>query len=76
MAGETIQCKVDACAPAERTNDLLPDLDEFEERAAIIADGCGVSQATAGDLAARQYGFRKAREYYEAIARQRLANER
>ncbi len=42
---------------------------EFEEHAAIIADGCGISQAEATERAAAQYGFASAREFYKALNR-------
>ena len=42
---------------------------EVEERAAIIAEGCGVSHAEATERAAREYGFASAREFHEATKR-------
>lgn len=42
---------------------------EVEERAAIIAEGCGVSHTEAIERAAREYGFASAREFAEATRR-------
>ncbi len=42
---------------------------EVEERAAILAEGCGVSQTEAIERAAREYGFASAREFEEATKR-------
>jgi hypothetical protein len=42
---------------------------EVEERAAIIAEGCGVSQVEAIERAAREYGFASAREFEDATRR-------
>jgi TubC N-terminal docking domain len=42
---------------------------EVEERAAIIADGCGASQAEAIERAAREYGFASAGKFHEATKR-------
>ena len=42
---------------------------EFEERAAIIAEGCDISQEEATERAAREYGFSCASEFYEIIGR-------
>ena len=48
---------------------------EFEEHAAIIAEGCGMSQVDATELAAREFGFSCSGEFYETIAGRRAANK-
>jgi hypothetical protein len=40
---------------------------EFEERAALIADGCDISQEEATERAAHEYGFSSASEFYETV---------
>ena len=45
---------------------------EFEERAAIIAEGCDIPQAQATELAAIQFGF--GREFYETKIGRRPTN--
>ncbi len=45
-----------------------PDIEAFEERAAIAEYNGGLSRAAAEDLAARAQGFEDAREYWKWLA--------
>jgi hypothetical protein len=47
---------------------LVPDIEAFEERAAIIQYAGGVSRLKAEDLAAQAQGFRDATHYWEVLA--------
>lgn len=47
---------------------LIPDLDAFEERAAIIEHDGGVPRAVAEDRAAQAQGFRDAAHFREVLA--------
>ena len=47
---------------------LVPDIEAFEERAAIIQHDGGVSRLKAEDLAAQAQGFRDATHYWEVLA--------
>ena len=47
---------------------LVPDIEAFEERAAIIQYDGGVSRLKAEDLAAQAQGFRDATHYWEVLA--------
>ncbi|WP_188078394.1 hypothetical protein [Aquicoccus porphyridii] len=47
---------------------LIPDIDAFEERAAIAQYEGGLSREMAEDLAARQQGFRDRAHYWEWLA--------
>lgn len=47
---------------------LIPDIDAFEERAAIAEYDGGLSRAAAEDLAARNQGFRNREHYWEWLA--------
>lgn len=47
---------------------LIPDIDAFEERAAIAQYEGGLSREAAEDLAARQQGFRDGAHYWEWLA--------
>ena len=53
----------------EKSADLTDLFFEFEDRAAIVADGCGISQAEATEQAAKLYGFKSARDFYDALNR-------
>ena len=53
----------------EKGADLSDLYFEVEERAALIAEGSGVSQDEATERAAREYGFAGAREFHEATKR-------
>jgi hypothetical protein len=53
----------------DKDADLFDVTFEVEERAAIIAEGCGVSRAEAIEQAAREYGFVTAREFEETSKR-------
>lgn len=44
---------------------LVPDIGDFEERAAIAEYDGGLSRRAAEDLAARAQGFRNADHYWE-----------
>ena len=46
----------------------IPDIEEFEERAAIAEYDGGLSRAAAEDLAARAQGFTDARHYRQWLA--------
>ena len=46
----------------------MPDIDAFEERAAIAEYDGGLSRAAAEDLAARQQGFRDRDHYWQWLA--------
>jgi hypothetical protein len=46
----------------------VPDIDAFEERAAIIQYEGGVSRARAEDEAAQAQGFRNASHYWQVLA--------
>lgn len=46
----------------------VPDIDEFEERAAIIQYDGGLSRSRAEDLAAQAQGFRNADHYWQVLA--------
>ena len=47
---------------------LIPDIDAFEERAAIAQYDGGLSRKAAEDLAARQQGFANADAYWQWLA--------
>ena len=47
---------------------LVPDIEAFEERAALIQYDGGVSRLKAEDLAAQAQGFRDATHYWEVLA--------
>lgn len=47
---------------------LIPDIDAFEERAAIVQYEGGLSRAAAEDLAAQAQGFRNADHYWQVLA--------
>jgi len=47
---------------------LIPDIDAFEERAAIAQYDGGLSRKAAEDLAARQQGFADADAYWQWLA--------
>jgi hypothetical protein len=47
---------------------------EFEERAAIISEGCDLPQAQATELAAIEFGFACGKELYEGKIGRRPAN--
>ncbi|MDG3039682.1 hypothetical protein [Roseicyclus marinus] len=46
----------------------LPDIDAFEERAAIAEYDGGLSREEAEDLAARAQGYRDRHHYWEVLA--------
>ena len=46
----------------------VPDIDAFEERAAIIQHDGGLSRARAEDVAAQAQGFRNADHYWQVLA--------
>jgi hypothetical protein len=46
----------------------VPDIDAFEERAAIIQYEGGVARSKAEDLAAQAQGFRDASHYWQVLA--------
>lgn len=46
----------------------IPDIDAFEERAAIAEYDGGLSRRDAEDLAARQQGFADAQAYWQWLA--------
>ncbi len=48
--------------------DPIPDIDAFEERAAIIQYDGGLSRSRAEDQAARAQGFRDASHYWQVLA--------
>ena len=47
---------------------LIPDIEAFEERAAIAQYDGGLSRTEAEDLAARQQGFRDRAQYWQWLA--------
>jgi len=47
---------------------LIPDIDAFEERAAIAQYDGGLTRVEAEDLAARQQGFTDADAYWQWLA--------
>ena len=47
---------------------LIPDIDEFEERAAIMEYDGGLSRSMAEDRAAQEQGFRDAAQFREALS--------
>lgn len=47
---------------------LVPDIEAFEERAAIMEYEGGVSRLKAEDEAARAQGFRDATHYWQVLA--------
>jgi len=47
---------------------LVPDIDAFEERAALMEYEGGLSRLKAEDEAARAQGFRDASHYWEVLA--------
>jgi len=47
---------------------LIPDIDAFEERAAIVQYEGGLSRAAAEDQAAQEQGFRNADHYWQVLA--------
>jgi hypothetical protein len=47
---------------------LIPDIDAFEERAAIVQYDGGLSRVAAEDLAAQAQGFRNADHYWQVLA--------
>lgn len=47
---------------------LIPDIDAFEERAAIMQYDGGLSRAKAEDRAAQAQGFRDADHYWQVLA--------
>ena len=46
----------------------VPDIDAFEERAAIIQYDGGLSRSKAEDLAAQGQGFKDADHYWQVLA--------
>jgi hypothetical protein len=48
--------------------DPIPDIDAFEERAAIIQHDGGHSRSRAEDRAAQAQGFRDAGHYWQVLA--------
>jgi hypothetical protein len=46
----------------------IPDIEAFEERAAIAEYDGGLPRPAAEDLAARSQGFRSAEHYWEVLA--------
>ena len=47
---------------------LIPDIDAFEERAAIVQYDGGLSRRQAEDLAAQRQGFKDADAYWQWLA--------
>ena len=47
---------------------LVPDIDAFEERAALMEYEGGLSRCKAEDEAARAQGFRDATHYWQVLA--------
>ena len=47
---------------------LVPDIDAFEERAALMEYEGGISRLKAEDEAARAQGFRDASQYWQVLA--------
>ena len=50
------------------SSDPFPDIEAFEERAAIIEYGGGVNRRQAEDLAAQAQGFRDRDHYWQVLA--------
>ena len=48
--------------------DPIPDIDAFEERAAIMQHDGGLSRSRAEDMAAKAQGFRDASHYWQVLA--------
>jgi hypothetical protein len=46
----------------------VPDIDAFEERAAIVEYDAGATRGQAEDLAAQAQGFRDAAHYWQVLA--------
>lgn len=46
----------------------IPDIEAFEERAAIVEYDGGLSRSRAEDVAARAQGFRDADHYWQVLA--------
>ncbi len=46
----------------------VPDIEAFEERAAIIQYDGGLSRSRAKDLAAQDQGFKDAEHYWQVLA--------
>ena len=46
----------------------IPDIDAFEERAAIVEYDGGLSRSRAEDIAALAQGFRDAEHYWQVLA--------
>ncbi|MDR5655125.1 hypothetical protein [Ruixingdingia sedimenti] len=46
----------------------IPDIEAFEERAAVMQYDGGLSRSRAEDAAARAQGFRDAAAYWQALA--------
>jgi hypothetical protein len=51
----------------------VPDIDAFEERAAIVEFDGGLTRRQAEDLAARAQGFRDGEHYWQWLAEYALA---
>jgi hypothetical protein len=51
-----------------RNPNPIPDIEAFEERAAIAEYDGGLTRQAAEDLAARSQGFRSADHYWEVLA--------
>ena len=47
---------------------IIPDIEAFEERAAIAEYDGGLSRSQAEDLAAQAQGFASAQDYWAALA--------
>ncbi|MDE4063686.1 hypothetical protein [Phaeobacter gallaeciensis] len=47
---------------------LIPDIEAFEERAAIVEYDGGLSRSRAEDIAAKAQGFRDAAHYWQVLA--------
>ena len=48
--------------------DPIPDIETFEERAAIVEYDGGLSRSRAEDVAAQAQGFRDADHYWQVLA--------
>lgn len=46
----------------------IPDIDAFEERAAIVEHDGGLSRLKAEDVAAQAQGFNRAQDYWQWLA--------
>lgn len=46
----------------------IPDIEAFEERAAIVEYDGGLSRSRAEDVAARAQGFRNGNHYWQVLA--------